>query len=198
MLQLIHDDDIDPTRVSKFTNSTIDLLFTSHLERVSESGVIPVLISDHYLVYGVHFWKAPTKEGRSIKFRCFKDIDNDHFRDDLLNAPWEHVLNCHDVNDAWSSWHSTFMSIINHHARMKSKLIRGNALPWLDWEIIQHMRQRDRAHKIAKRSGSQHNWDVYKKLRNSVTEQIRSKKIEHFTSAIEENKGNSSVMWQKT
>ena len=61
-----------------------------------------------------------------------KDIDNDNFRDDLLNAPWEHVLNCHDVNDAWSTWHSTFMSIINHHAPMKSKRIRGNALPWLD------------------------------------------------------------------
>ena len=60
----------------------------------------------------------------SINFRCFKDIDNDDFRDDLLNAPWEHVLNCHDVNDAWSIWHSTFMSIVNHHAPMKSKRIR--------------------------------------------------------------------------
>ena len=73
------------------------------------------------------------------------------------------------------------MSIINHHAPMKSKRIRGNALPWLDREIIKLMRQRDRAHKIAKRSGSQNNWYVYKKLRNSVTEQIPSKKSEHFT-----------------
>ena len=83
--------------------------------------MIPVLISDHYLLYGVPCWKAPKKEGCSIKFRCFKDIDNADFRDDLLNAHWEHVLNCHDVNDAWAIWHSTFMSIINHHAPMKSK-----------------------------------------------------------------------------
>ena len=194
MLQLIH----DPTRVSEFTNSTIDLIFTSHPELVSESGVLPVLISDHYLVYGVHYWKAPKREGRSINFRFFfKDIDNDDFRDDIINAPLEHVLNCHDVNDAWSIWHSTFMSIINHHAPMKCKRIRGNSLPWLDGEIIQLMRQRDRAHKIAKCSGSQNNWDVYKKLRNSVTDQIRCKKSEHFISTIEENKGNSSVMWKK-
>ena len=58
------------------------------------------------------------------------------------------------------------------------------------------MRQRDRAHKITKRSGSQKNWDVYKKLRDSVIEQIRIKKMEHFTSTIEENKGNLSVMWK--
>ena len=80
---------------------------------------------------------------------------------------------------------------------MKSKHIRGKALPWLDGEITKLMRHRDWAHKIAKRSGSQNNLDVYKKLRNSVTEQIRSKKSEHFTSTIEENKGNSSVMWKK-
>ncbi len=51
-------------------------------------------------------------------------------------------------------------------------------------EIIQLMRQRDRAHKIAKLSGSQNNWDVYKKLRNSVTEQIRSKNTLHQPSKI--------------
>ena len=121
-------------------------------------------------VYGVHCRKAPKREGRSINFRCFKDIDNDDFRDDIINAPWEHVLNCHDVNDAWSIWHSTFMSIINHRAPMKSKRIRGNSLSWLDGEIIKLMRQRDHAHKIAKCSGSQNNWDVYKsfgiRLRN--------------------------------
>ena len=46
---------------------------------------------------------------------------------------------------------------------MKSKRIRANELPWLYGEIIQLMRHRDRAHKIAKRSGLQNNWDVYKK-----------------------------------
>ena len=53
------------------SNSNIDLIFTSHPEHVSESGVIHVLISDHYLVYGVPCWKAPKEEGCSIKFRCF-------------------------------------------------------------------------------------------------------------------------------
>ena len=94
-------------------------------------------------------------KGRSINFRCFKDIDNDAFKEDLLNAPWQHVLNCHDVDEAWSIWHYLFMSIINFHAPIKTKRIRGNSLHWLDGEILQLMRQRDRAHKIAKRSGSQ-------------------------------------------
>ena len=59
------------------------------------------------------------------------------------------------------------------------------------------MRQRDCAHKIAKRSGSQHDWDAYKKLRNTVTKKIRTTKSEYFTSTIEDNKSNSSMLWKK-
>ena len=68
MLQLIH----DPTRVSEFTKSTIDLIVTSHPELVSESGAIPVLISDHYLVYGVHCWKVPNKDGVQLSLGVLK------------------------------------------------------------------------------------------------------------------------------
>ena len=131
---------------------------TSHLERASESGVLPVLVSDHYLVYGVYCWKAPKREGRSINFRCFKDIDNDDFRDDIINAPWEHVLNCHDVNDAWSICYSTFMSIINNHAPMKSKRILGSLVALARWgdtstDVIVHTRSQNvRARNIV--------WDV--------------------------------------
>ena len=89
------------------------------------------------------------------------------------------------------------MSIINHHAPMKSKRIRGDSLPWLDGKILKLMRQRDCAHKIAKRSGSQHDWDAYKKLRNTVTKKIRTTKSEYFTSTIEDNKSNSSMLWKK-
>ena len=84
------------------------------------------------------------------------------------------VSNCSvrlTVHPVTSSRHSS-----GYHAPMKSKRIRGNSLHWLDGEISQLIRQSDRAHNIAKRSGLQNNWDVYKKLRNSVTEQIRCKK----------------------
>ena len=86
-----------------------------------------------YLVYGLHILgKTPKKGGRSINFRCFKDIDG-VFKEDLVNAPWDRALSCHDVDEAWSLWHSLFMSIINHHAPMKSKRIRGDSLPWACW-----------------------------------------------------------------
>ena len=193
MTQLIN----EPTRITESTRTTIDLIFSSHPELINECGVLPVLLSDHYLVYGTHSWTTPKMKGRSINFRCYKDIDSDALKEDFLNAPWQCVLNCHDVDEAWCMWHSVFMRIINFHAPIKTKRIRGTPLPWLDGDILQLMRQRDHAHKTAKRSGSQIHWDVYKKLRNKVTYKIRAKKSEYFASTIEENKSNSSMLWKK-
>ena len=98
MMQLIH----DPTRDTEFTQTTIDLMFSSYPELVSECGVLPVLISDHFPVYSLHTRQNPQKGGRSIELRCFKDIDNDAIQEDLRHIPWDGVHNCHDVSEAWS------------------------------------------------------------------------------------------------
>ncbi|XP_033120330.1 uncharacterized protein LOC117119605 [Anneissia japonica] len=59
------------------------------------------------------------------------------------------------------------------------------------------MRQHDHTHEIAKQSNSEDDWDAYKKIRNTVTNSIRKKIKEYFTSAIETNKGDSSMLWNK-
>ena len=53
---------------------------------------------------------------RLIYFRRLKDIDIEMFHNDLRNAPWEHILNCQHVDEAWFIWHSICMAVINHHA----------------------------------------------------------------------------------
>ena len=49
-------------------------------------------------------------------------------------------------------------------------------------------------HKMSRLSND---WDTYKNLRNAVTNKVRKKKSEYFTSAIENNKDNSSLLWKK-
>ena len=73
----------------------------------------------------------------------------------------------------------------------KKKRVRDASLPWLSTEIVHLMRERDRIHKMARRSCSSDDWDSYKKLRNMVTSKIRSEKSNYYISAIESNKGDS-------
>ena len=182
----------EPTRVTHTTNSAIDLLFTSQPELITESGVLPIVISDHYLIYGIHEWDKPKQKGDCIKVRSFVNMNHETFGDDLSADPWYHVLNCENVDDAWSLWHSTFMTIVNLHVpERKTKRVRDASLPWLSTEIVHLMRERDRIHKMARRSCSSDDWDSYKKLRNMVTSKIRSEKSNYYISAIESNKGDS-------
>ena len=69
--------------------------------------------------------KVKKKEGRSIKLRCFKDIDNDDFRDDLTNAPWQHILNYHDIKakictiSSHRPLHTNYIFFKLHHFKLE-------------------------------------------------------------------------------
>ena len=70
LVQLIR----DPTHRPHTTYSAIDLFVTSGPELITESGVLPVVISDHYLIYVVHEWDKPKLQGDCINFRSFASI----------------------------------------------------------------------------------------------------------------------------
>ena len=66
----------EPTRITDTSRTLIDLIFVNNDHRVVKSGVIPVLLSDHYLVFcilkaGV-FIKAQL---RSFEYRSYKNFD---------------------------------------------------------------------------------------------------------------------------
>ena len=48
----------EPNRLTHLTQTTIDLIFSTHPDLVSACGVLQTLISDHYLIYGIHNGKC--------------------------------------------------------------------------------------------------------------------------------------------
>ena len=68
MLQLIH----DTTRVSEFTESTIDLIFTSHPERISESGCYLFLLVTTISFMAYIAGKFQKKEGVQLSSGVLK------------------------------------------------------------------------------------------------------------------------------
>ena len=63
-------------------------------------------------------------------------------------------------------------------------------------EILNKIRERDRMKMQAKKSGSEDQWTMYKKLRNKVTSMIRSAKRSYVSESVDNNKGNPSAMWK--
>ena len=58
------------------------------------------------------------------------------------------------------------------------------------------MRDRDAAKRKAMASNDIHDWAKYKKLRNTINNNIKTSKASYYSSAFSQSKGNSRKTWQ--
>lgn len=62
----------EPTRMTEWTSSLIDLVYASEEEKIVTCGVYNCAISDHSLVYLVRRSKKPRAGRKFIRYRCYK------------------------------------------------------------------------------------------------------------------------------
>ena len=78
----------EPTRVSDTSRTQIDLIFVNNEHRIVKSGVVPVTLSDHYLVFCILKAGVSNKaKPRIIEYRSYKNFDVNKFNNDLRNVP---------------------------------------------------------------------------------------------------------------
>ena len=78
-----------------------------------------------------------------------------------------------DLELSWNRFKSTFTTISDKHAPMRTFKIKGNSVPWIDEDIVNLMRERDKLHKKALSLKCHDTMLVYRKYRNIVTKKIR-------------------------
>ena len=91
-----------PTRVTVNTSTTLDVILTSIPELHSRQSVLPIALSDHYLVCTT--LKAPSgkQTHNTIRFRDYKNFDQEKFISDLeteLNAL--NIMQLNNLNEVW-------------------------------------------------------------------------------------------------
>ena len=80
--------------------------------------MVPVSLSDHYLVYCIRkFQGGVLKEHKNVLTRRMKHFVSEKFIDDLISTPWDQIAGMpDDVNDAVSDWTNMFSLILEKHA----------------------------------------------------------------------------------
>ena len=135
----------EPTRITEFTSSLIDLILTNMPNRVVCSGVLPIGISDHCLIYAIRKIAIHHKKNHKIvQFRNFKNFQAQDFRADLSSLPWDDIKSHDNVDDMWRTWKNLFLAVINKHAPIKKRRTRNKKFPWLNNKIKQQMFSRDK------------------------------------------------------
>ena len=70
-------------------------------------------------------------------------------------------------------------------------------LPWVSPEIRLLMKQRVFQLKRAKRAKQTEDWECYKKLRNTVTKEMRKAKLQFFERVSGDARSNPSKAWRE-
>ena len=98
-----------------------------------------------------------------------------------MAARWQKVEKCDNINEAWNScMEINFLEVLNKHAPVKTFRPRKNQLPWIEEDIRELMRKRDWVlHKYHKTKDHEL-WNVFKRMRNLVTMNMRRAKREYY------------------
>ena len=130
-----------PTRVTQFSESCIDHVWTSRPEMYVHNGVITFPFSDHSLVYAVRKSQRLVKgPSRNIKARSYCTFDANSFINDLRQVPWNTIEVSDNPDLAWSIFENQFIPICDNHALFKQMKIPNKSPPLFNDEYL-HLRK---------------------------------------------------------
>ena len=111
-----------PTRVTKRTETLIDLVITNNKESLTHWGVVTSTISDHTLIYAVRKVRIRRRSPRFVETRNFKNFNEAKFIHYVKNSIWPTpTTDNDDINTLWSEWKFTMQNILDRHAPCRNK-----------------------------------------------------------------------------
>ncbi|CAC5416564.1 unnamed protein product [Mytilus coruscus] len=128
-----------PTRITSTSSTIIDHVYTNHPENIVETVVPKIAFSDRYakcITRKINQKDMPCLCHKQIRYRCFKNFDENNFLGDLNKTSFTQIEQIIDVQSATAMWYQLFLSVINNHAPIKMKRIKHVRQPdWLTDEV---------------------------------------------------------------
>ena len=143
------------TRITETTSSLLDHILTNSKDKISQSGVIDIGISDHQMIFCTRKISRPkTGENKTIKIRYLKNYSGEKLIQSLSNCDFPNYTNFDDINEAYSDFVERTSDVINKIAPMKDICIKSNTAEWVDEEVLEGIKTRDKLFKKFKKSKS--------------------------------------------
>ena len=184
-----------PTRYSRDKNSMLDVIFTNS-DVISNTGVCDVHLSDHQMIL------TTRKKAKIIKRKCtftgrsYRNYDKDIFQTKLIDADWTLFDNEITVTGKWNELLKIIYDSIDNMCPVKVYRVKQDKEKWITPPLLELIKDKDYAMKIAKRRGDPELWKIAKTLRNRCTKRLRKARADHIKENLDTNMGNSKKFWK--
>ena len=186
-----------PTRVTDRSTSLLDHILTNSPSRISQQGVLDLGLSDHQLIYCTRkTTRIKIHEHTFIKIRIFKNYTKQVFLDKLSQINFPKYIDFDNINVAYYHFVELVTNIIHEIAPVKEIRIRKDTQEWVDNEVLEGIRTRDKLLTKFRSSKTHVDYVNFKKARNHVQNLIKKKKKYFIVGKLNENVGKPKELWK--
>ena len=178
---------IDKNKQIKTSKTLIDLMLVSNPDNVKTHGVVDAPgISDHCMIFMAYSLRKPKFKPKMITRRDFRNFNEANFIKDMEDAPWGNILfmDDADIDNKVTIFENIHRDIIDKHAPFRSFRVTRPATPWFNDHINKLMDTRDQYKNKFNKDNKPETEEIYKVLRNTVSQEIRKAKIKVFNDKI--------------
>lgn len=180
-----------PTRCTKDSKTLVDHVYTN-FTKIKETDRKYPIISDHETIGLQLDYDSAITETRKY-FRNLHESNLQEIRLELIGQEWDYIST--DVNYLYTNFRDNIKNAIEKISPQKEVFCRRGH-EWIDDEIRQEQKERDRLYNTFKFTNSINYFEDYKKQRNKVVALIRKKEKDYYEKKISENRQDSKKMWK--
>ena len=175
----------DPTR----QQNVLDMIFTDSND-VKYSGTADLNVSDHQLVYLIIKKSKERYIIADFECRSYRAYDKDILQENLLAVNWNAFYTLRNPDEAWSFMKHEIVNAVNMMCPIVKRRARCKNDPWISKEIVELINDKNKAMKRAKKTKSEDDWMLAKRLRNDVKDVVRKAKQNLFLKIWAKNQRN--------
>ena len=182
----------DPTCFKNPSNpSSIDVILTNRKSSFQNSMTLETGLSDHHkMVVTVLKRYFKKRDPITINYRDYKTFNGNSFRNDIKNElELSESLNIEDFK-------GTFMKVLDYHAPLKKKVLRGNNAPFMNKRLSKEFMHRSRLRNKYLKNPTEHNKILYKKQRNFCVSLLKKEKNKYYSNLDLKIFEDNKKFWQ--
>ena len=183
------------TCFKSLSGTSIDVFLTNRTRRFHNTAIRETGISDHHKLitsfFRSHFERIPPKKN---EYRNYNKFDIKNVLRDLHQEMIQGEMYKYN-NDMYSTFSDVFRSVLDRHAPLKMKMIRGNQGPFMTKQLSKAIMNRSKLRNRYIKWISRENFLDYKKAKNTCNNLNKSAKKSYFDKVISKGFVSNKAFW---
>ena len=188
----------EPTRQGEGGDKAtcIDLIFSTY-DKIKDAGVLSVHLSDHDMVYLTTKRHKELMKKVMFRGRMTRNYDKKRYQELIKRADWSDIHDEIKVDDLWEKIIYIATSILKKMCPMRMYMVKPIKQPWVTPNLLEQMKNRDRAWARAKRTKNQELLREATKIKNKVSANCDKARKDHVKVTEEENLNDAKKFWRE-